>query len=107
MKKIVLTFIIIISSIFAVKSQSCEFICNGDFENPSFGHWTMVYEWAFSCWKTTEPDSIMEIWWTGFNGVNAYSGNQFIEMDANALATTYQNFLIPPGATVTIGFAHR
>src|SRR5215469_8485188 len=101
MKKIVLIAIVIISSITIVKSQDCHFLCNGDFENPSFGQWTDIPDTLFQCWKTTESDSIIEVWWTGYNGVPAYSGNQFVELNANAVGTLYQNFSIAPGTHIT------
>ena len=107
MKKIVLAFIIISSFFTTIKSQNCSLICNGDFENPVIGHWTFIADTLFQCWKTTESDSILEIWWTGYNGVPAYHGNQFNEMDAWVHATIYQNFTVAPGTNTTIGFAHR
>lgn len=88
----------------------CNLICNTDFENeqvtPS-NNWTLVNQSNLSCWNTTASDSLIEVWGTGFNGVPAYSGNQFIELNANFVSTLYQDFLALPGSTVDISFAHR
>jgi gliding motility-associated-like protein len=107
MKKIYIILLIFCSFVMKVRSQSCNFLCNGDFENPVIGHWTQIPDTVFQCWKTTESDSLIEVWWTGFNGVPAYHGNQFVELNANAVGTLFQNFLIAPTTTITIGFAHR
>ncbi|HEV7230777.1 MAG TPA: hypothetical protein VGO45_05585, partial [Bacteroidia bacterium] len=67
----------------------------------------MTKNTAFPCWRTTASDSSIEVWWSGFNGVPAYSGNQFIELNAYQVASMYQNFNVPAGSTISIGFAHR
>ncbi len=107
MKKVLLIFVILTSSLLKISGQNCQFLCNGDFENPSFGHWTDIPDTLFPCWQTTEADSIIEVWWTGFESVPAYHGSQFVELNANAVGTLFQNFLIAPGTNVTVGFAHR
>src|ERR1700744_286394 len=43
-------------------------------------------------WRTTEADHQIEYWQSGFNGVTAYSGNQFIELNANAVGGVYQDY---------------
>ena len=59
-------------------------------------------------WSTTESDNLMEFWSNGFNGVAAYDGDQFVELNANFPSTLYQDTsLIPTGATVGYQFAHR
>jgi gliding motility-associated-like protein len=89
------------------RGQSCSLLCNTDFELPQFGGWTMTTNGHVPCWYTTASDSNIEVWWTGFNGVPAYSGNQFIELNAYLVATMYQNFNASPGTNLSIGFAHR
>jgi len=85
--------------------------CNGSFEDPvgsSSQFPNMINANSIPCWDTTASDNIMEIWPVGgFEGVFAYEGNQFIEMNANSNATTYQNFTTSPGAQLQISFAHR
>ena len=40
-------------------------------------------------------------------GFDAYSGNQFIELNANMRSTLFQDFEIIPGSSALISFAHR
>ncbi|MEZ5067218.1 MAG: hypothetical protein R2847_01415 [Bacteroidia bacterium] len=54
-----------------------------------------------SCWHTTAQDGLMEIWqeWI-HNRVPAFSGNQFLEINANYTGTVYQNLISQnPGLT--------
>jgi gliding motility-associated-like protein len=98
-------------------AQSCNFLCNGSFEQPavtqSGGGDVDVKNGQMPCWHTTESDSNIEVWPTGFNGccghaaVYAYSGSQFVELNASAAGTLYQNFTVPTGSNVTISFAHQ
>jgi len=90
-----------------LRAQGCNRLCNTDFETPQYGGWHMTQNSLFPCWYTTASDSDIEVWWTGFNGVPAYSGNQFIELNAYLVATMYQNFTAPPGTLLNISFAHR
>jgi gliding motility-associated-like protein len=91
------------------KGQNCNFLCNGSFEQPVVpgGSDADVKNGIMPCWNTTESDSDIEVWPSGFLGVPAYAGNQFVELNANAVGTLYQNFSVPPGSFVTISFAHR
>lgn len=92
------------------QNNNCNPLCNGDFEDSmvvSPGNYLLVHQNRVPSWKTTEPDSIIEVWGSGFLGVPAYSGNQFIELNAYAPATIYQDFQAVPGSTLTISFAHR
>ncbi len=47
------------------------------------------------------------MWGTGYEGVNAYSGVQFMELCANMFAGMYQDFTATPGQEVIINVAHR
>lgn len=88
----------------------CDLICNTDFEDTQVitpGNFTLTNHANIPCWSTTAADAQMEVWGTGFNGVPAYSGNQFIELNANLVSTIYQDFQALPGSTVSISFAHR
>lgn len=89
---------------------SCNLLCNTDFEDQQVvnpGAFTLVNQSNVPCWNTTASDQQVEVWGTGFNGVPAYSGNQFIELNANLVSTLYQDFQVLPGSTVDISFAHR
>jgi hypothetical protein len=89
-------------------SQNCELICNGDFESPSvISSPHLVSNSAMSCWQTTATDSILELWYSGFQGVVSYSGNQFLEINANEMASVYQEVYFSAGDFLTISFAHR
>jgi len=88
----------------------CNLLCNVDFEDQQVvppGNFTLVNHSNVPCWSTTAADAQVEVWGTGFNGVPAYSGNQFIELNANLVSTIYQDFQVLPGSTVDISFAHR
>lgn len=85
-------------------------LCNLDFETPlATGQFpNMINENAIPCWDTTAPDGIIEVWPpAGFEGVFAYQGGQFIEMNGNTAATIFQDFTVIPGSTLNISFAHR
>jgi len=102
-----IAFLLLFCGSLQMQAQTCNLLCNPDFENPQNGGWHMTQNSLFPCWYTTAADSDIEVWWTGFNGVPAYSGNQFIELNANLVATMYQNFVANPGTHLSIGFAHR
>ena len=90
--------------------DTCNFVCNPDFEDEQLvepGGQGFFREEEVSCWQTTAEDRMIEVWGDGFQGVPAYSGNQFIELNANYVATLYQNFNVTAGSTVAISFAHR
>ena len=91
-------------------TDSCHFLCNTDFEDNqvvSADSQGFFNETKISCWKTTERDSMIEVWGSGFGGVPAYSGNQFIELNAHTVGTLYQEFTAISGRMVAISFAHR
>ncbi|WP_293895224.1 CUB domain-containing protein [Flavobacterium sp.] len=86
------------------------FFCNGGFESPTTtgAFPNMFNENIVNCWDTTAADGIMEFWPpAGFEGVFAYQGNQFIEINGNSTATVFQDFTTYPGALLQISFAHR
>jgi len=56
-------------------------------------------------WDSTTGE--IEIWDTNFNGVPAYSGNVFAEMNANQPGTLYQNICLVNGEPLGWTFAHR
>ena len=95
---------------FISPAPSCNILCNTDFEDDklvALGRFGFFHEDLVSCWATTATDRQIEIWGSGFNGVPAYSGNQFAELNANMVSTLYQEFDASPGSSVTISFAHR
>jgi len=82
-------------------------LVNGGFENPSsISGYSLIDPLNVPGWKTT--DTAIEIWQTGFNGVAAYQGQQFAEIDAYILGTLYQDVSgIASGSTFAFQFAHR
>ena len=84
--------------------------CNSDFESPtgippaSLG---FINNSVFQCWRTTATDGMIEVWTNGAENTNAYSGTQFIELNANQVSTLFQNISIIPGSSVNVSFAHR
>ncbi|MEI6823333.1 MAG: gliding motility-associated C-terminal domain-containing protein [Bacteroidota bacterium] len=105
---LLLMMFFIINSVTA--QTGCNFLCNTNFEDSIVtapGGMAMVPQSAITCWSTSEPDGLIEVWNSGFNGVTAYSGVQFIELNANVASTLYQDFYAGTGANVTVGFAHR
>ncbi|MEQ8416609.1 MAG: hypothetical protein RIB71_19160, partial [Imperialibacter sp.] len=58
-------------------------------------------------WQTTSPDGRIEIWSSGAQGVPAYQGTQFAEINANNDATLYFDVVTVPGVTMNWSFAHR
>ncbi len=107
MKRIcsILLFLIISGK---VNSQSFNLICNGNFENPVVSSSPgMCSVSILSCWQTTAPDQMVELWQSGFNLVPSYSGNQFLELNANYVSTIFQDFYASPGSSLEISFAHR
>lgn len=94
----------------AISGDSCSFLCNYDFEEKEFikpGQFAFVHQSLFPCWRTTASDEKIEIWGSGFGGVPAFSGNYFIELNANMVSTLYQDFTAMPGSMAWVSFAHR
>lgn len=88
----------------------CNLLCNTDFDDNQVtapAGLAIVDASQVPCWQTTATDNQIEIWNNGFNGVPAYSGNQFIELNAYMVSTIFQNFTVAPGTALTISFAHR
>ncbi|UPT72114.1 MAG: fibronectin type III domain-containing protein [Flavobacterium sp. JAD_PAG50586_2] len=83
--------------------------CNTDFETPTATGNTpnLFNENLVPCWDTTASDGIIELWPPGFESVTAYSGNQLAELNANLVGTLFQEFVVIPGTTISVSFAHR
>ncbi|MCX6284028.1 MAG: gliding motility-associated C-terminal domain-containing protein [Bacteroidetes bacterium] len=93
-----------------VVNDTCNHLCNSDFEDVQLvppGSQIIITQDSVPCWKTTATDHMIEVWGDGFQSVPSYSGNQFIELNANMVGTLYQTFTATPGSTVAISYAHR
>lgn len=58
-------------------------------------------------WSTDDPGTVLEIWQAGFGGVPADSGDQFVEINANAQDTLTQDVATVPGSKIRWHLAHR
>lgn len=56
-------------------------------------------------WDSTTGE--IELWDSNFNGVPAYQGNVFAEMNANVNGTLFQNICLVNGEPLGWTFAHR
>ena len=95
---------------YSVSISKDNYLCNTDFEENQLGilgSYSIVHQDTVPCWETTASDSQIEVWGDEMNGIAAYSGNQFIELNANMQSTLFQNFEIIPGSSVILSFAHR
>jgi len=96
---------------YTVNVSPINVLCNNDFEVPTIAanSWdTKTAGTQVTCWKTTATDNKIEIWSNGYGGVNAVSGNQFVELNANQVSTLYQEgFSFDAGTKIEISFSHR
>lgn len=88
-------------------------LVNGGFEAPRFTEgtpdWTTYSDSTAGIgWQTTASDHQIEFWSDSYQGVKAYEGEQFAELNANQVSTLYQDVAgILAGSIVDFHFAHR
>jgi gliding motility-associated-like protein len=80
---------------------------NGDFELPNNGGFAVIDAAKVPGWNTTATDNKIEFWNNGFLGVPSYSGNQYVELNANMQSALYQDMATSPGDKLQWSFAHR
>lgn len=85
-------------------------INNGGFENnnpggPGAPNFEIYPNANVTGWDSTSGD--IELWDTNFNGVPAYLGNVFAELNANTPGALYQNICLINGEPIRWRFAHR
>ena len=83
---------------------------NGGFElanYPDTNTSRQVDEGAIPGWDTDAADNLIEVIDSGFNGVPAFDGDQFVEVNANQVAPLYQVFQPVAGGNLSVQFAHR
>ena len=86
--------------------EPCQLLGNTDFEFPAISSSSLqVNQDTVPCWYTTNPSGLIEIW-RGAVGPGPYTGNQFIELNSDAVGKLYQNFTAAPGTTITVSYAH-
>ncbi|MBA3924783.1 immunoglobulin-like domain-containing protein [Listeria rustica] len=92
-------------------------IVNGDMETPRVPtpapHWKLFAQSAVPGWETTATDGLIEFQAQGFIGtgaippMNAASGTQWAELNANEVAALYQDIPTTPGVKVRWQVYHR
>jgi len=70
-------------------------------------NWTSKHEDDVPGWETTATDHKIEIWTSGFQGVEAQEGQQFFEINANQVADLYQELCLEPGSSIVWSVWHR
>ncbi|MCT4671979.1 MAG: hypothetical protein N4A37_01835 [Prolixibacteraceae bacterium] len=85
---------------------------NGDFEKyygtVSNNNWGSIRENVSRySWQTTASDNMIEVWDSGFQGVRAYDGETFVELNANQSSRLFQIFDVRAGEVLTWKVAHR
>lgn len=84
-------------------------LTNGSFEEPFIGYGTyaVLHQSQVPGWNSTAPDEAIEIWGTPFLGVTATNGTQIAELNANYIATLYQDVATTPGQVLRWSLDHR
>ena len=79
---------------------------NPGFEEPRIQKGAFEFRKRIPGWKTT--NELFEIWSTGFLGVGAYDGDQFVELNAMEEGTLFQDRAsIAQDEVIEFSFAHR
>ena len=80
---------------------------NASFETPVINqNWTWIPNGGVPGWVSTDPVGI-EIWQSGFMGIAAPVGNQFVELNANVAGTLSQSISTTPGQILQWSLLHR
>ena len=93
-----------------VSSLRANLLVNAGFESPAIPKdtFSIMNQSQVPGWKSTASDHAIEIWSTPFNGVSAFEGNQFAEINANMQEALYQDVTgIAAGEKLTFQLAHR
>ncbi len=84
-------------------------LVNGGFEAPSIPSATvgLLPEAQVPGWFTNDSQNVIELWSSGFQGVQPASGRQFAELNAYSASRLYQDVVTSPGQTLTWTLKHR
>ncbi|WP_326594909.1 DUF7507 domain-containing protein [Streptomyces sp. NBC_01803] len=89
-------------------------LVNGSFEQPVVTNYEILPDASQAQapkrvpgWLTTATDHMIELWHSGFQGVPAADGAQFAELNANQVATLYQDLPTTPGTVLYWRLYHR
>lgn len=82
---------------------------NGGFEAPVIPNASvsMTPQAQVPGWSTTDSLGQVELWSSGFNGVQAAAGRQFAELNANSASRLFQDVATTPGQTLSWSLKHR
>ena len=82
---------------------------NGGFEAPVIPNASvsLLNQSQVPAWSTTDTQSAIEIWSSGFNGVTAAAGRQFAELNAYSPSRLFQDVATTPGQTLSWSLKHR
>lgn len=94
----------------ATPAQAQRVIANPSFESndpqgPGAANYEIYANGSVVGWDSASGE--IELWDTNFNGVPAYEGAVFAEMNANVPGALYQNICMVNGETIGWTFAHR
>ncbi|MGG0257163.1 Ig-like domain-containing protein [Bacillus toyonensis] len=89
--------------------QNLVALINGDFETPDMAakKGVLVSQDEVPGWKTTDPTGEIEVWKTGFMGIDSAQGKQHAELNAHNPGMLYQDVKTTPGQKIYWGLSHR
>jgi uncharacterized repeat protein (TIGR01451 family) len=91
----------------ASSCQNVTSVVNASFEQPVITQpWIWLPNGQVPGWSSTDPVGI-EVWQSGFEGVTAPVGNQFVELNANEAGTLSQSIASTPGQILQWSLLHR
>ncbi len=97
---------LLVIALFAMDTAAQDGHVNPGFEEPRGSEGSFTFVETMPGWRTT--DEAFEIWSTGFMGVKAHEGTQFVELNAHIDGTLYQDSHgISAGSALEFTFAHR
>lgn len=107
-----ISFIFAVPAIIAATISTAQAnLINGGFESPVIADNSYAYLSEGTPglgWQTTASDNKIELWNAQFNGVDAYEGDQFAELNATQVSDLYQEVSgITAGSILRWEFAHR
>jgi LPXTG-motif cell wall-anchored protein len=83
-------------------------LANGDFETPAIaaGQSSLTPTGTAGLIWNNSVENVIEQWSTGFQGRRAFSGAQFVEMNAYQAGSLYQDLATVPGSVMVWRIAH-
>ncbi len=82
-------------------------ILNGSFESNSVSSYIQIDDILVPGWSTTDGNSKIELWETGFLGRSSYDGNILAELNATSNGAIYQDLATLPNTYIIWSVAHQ